>query len=370
MSQLGQPHTSTIRDPIRQGHIRQGPIRSDQLLDAAPSPEQLLHQQAVLADFGRKALVETDLDRILADAARLCAEGAQVPYTKILELLPGGRELLVRAGHGWFPGVVGRVRAPVEESNPCGIVLLEERPVVDIQVQSNAAYHLPGIYGEYGIISTVNVVIMTDQGPYGVLEVDVDEERAFTIADVTFLTSFANLLGDAVVRSRRDRAAERQRLLLGLVRRRVRDGAKADAATLAAHIDRLLAPEMDGTTALGDHLAQLCGSVAGIERADAHRITVECETPPLSLAADRVLALGVALDALLSGAVRRAIRDGAEGAVSMRLLRLGSHRVRVAVEAPVPIAPDGLADIRRLLELAQGALEANGGTNATVTLDI
>ncbi|MBP2315186.1 GAF domain-containing protein [Azospirillum soli] len=365
------PHTESVTREAPKGHPWRTTITADQPLDAAPSPEQLLHQQSVLTDFGRRALVETSLDRILSDAARLCAEGTQVPYTKILELLPDGKELVVRAGHGWQPGVVGRVRAPADETNPCGKVLLEERPLVDIHVQDNPIYHLPSIYREYGIRSTVNVLIMTDRGAFGVLEVDTDEERAFTIADVNFLTAFANTLGDAVVRCRREATAERQRLLLQRVRQRMRDDAAVvDATTLAAHLDRLLALEPDGTTALGDHLALICRSIAEIERTDAHHITMECDVQTVTLAADRVLTLGATVEALLSAAVRRTVGVGSGGTIAMRLRRVGNQQAEVAVDSPAGFDPEGLADIRRLVELARGTLKADGGPRVSVTVTL
>jgi len=185
------------------GHKDLGRILSDRVLDASPPVEQLLHQQAVLADFGRLALVEDDLDRILNDGARLCAEATGVEYCKVLRLLPGGQELLVCAGYGWGRGVVGKVRAPASGENPCGRALHEERPIVDVDVRANPTYHLPSIYDQYRIVSTINMVVLTDSGPFGVLEIDTDEKRRFTIADVNFMTAFAHMMGDAISRIRR-----------------------------------------------------------------------------------------------------------------------------------------------------------------------
>ncbi|WP_431858984.1 GAF domain-containing protein [Azospirillum sp.] len=216
-----------------------GAVRSDRLLDPAPSAEELLHQQAVLTDMGRLALLESDLDRLLGEACRLCAEGTRVPYAKLLELLPAEGQLVVRAGVGWSPRVYGRVRAAADLDNPCGRALREERPIVDVDVRRGGqGYHLPPIYDEYGIVSTINVAVMTDEGPFGVLEIDVEETRAFTVTDVTFMTAFANTLGDAITRIRRTAAAA---------------ATLAEAAARTATV-RTLSATVDAANAAGAHL--------------------------------------------------------------------------------------------------------------------
>src|SRR5579859_5993440 len=66
-------------------------------------------QQEALAQLGERALVEPDLERLLNDAASTVALTLSVDFVKILELLPGGAELLLRAGFGWTTNVVGAV---------------------------------------------------------------------------------------------------------------------------------------------------------------------------------------------------------------------------------------------------------------------
>src|SRR3990172_4558822 len=66
-----------------------------------------LRQQAAVAELGQRALMLDDLDAFLADASSLIAEHLDVEFVKLLERLPGGHELLLRAGVGWRPGLVG-----------------------------------------------------------------------------------------------------------------------------------------------------------------------------------------------------------------------------------------------------------------------
>ena len=51
--------------------------------DAAAQVQKLLRQQAAIARFGSFALRERDLDRILDEAVRVCAEGLSVPFSKM-----------------------------------------------------------------------------------------------------------------------------------------------------------------------------------------------------------------------------------------------------------------------------------------------
>ena len=64
-------------------------------------------QQQAVARLGEFALVETDLQKIFDETVRTIASILDVEMVKILELVPGDAELLLRAGTGWKPGVVG-----------------------------------------------------------------------------------------------------------------------------------------------------------------------------------------------------------------------------------------------------------------------
>ena len=107
--------------------------------------ERLLRQRAALADFGAAALASTDLDGVLAEGARLCAEGLGVPYCKVLEYRPGTNDLIVRAGVGWRPDMIGRAVARVDDSNPGGRAFRTGRPVIVADLRGAEGMDLPGI---------------------------------------------------------------------------------------------------------------------------------------------------------------------------------------------------------------------------------
>ena len=85
--------------------------------DAAPSPlhaqlteqnQWLRRQQSELARFSAFAVVCRDIDRVLAEAARVCAECMHVPYCAIYRYRPDVNDLIVAAGFGWDHGTIGR----------------------------------------------------------------------------------------------------------------------------------------------------------------------------------------------------------------------------------------------------------------------
>src|SRR5690349_19798876 len=58
-------------------------------------------QQAAVKQFGLFALATNDLNGLMNKAVTLVADTLRVEYCKVLELLPGGRELQLRWGVGW-----------------------------------------------------------------------------------------------------------------------------------------------------------------------------------------------------------------------------------------------------------------------------
>src|SRR3954447_250263 len=103
------------------------------LHDKTPPPrdqlEVRLQQQAMLADFGRRALTTDDLDVLLGEAAVLAAQGLDTDMSKVMELAPEGDVLRMRAGVGWKPGWVGTATAGTDTRSAAGYALKMAAPV-------------------------------------------------------------------------------------------------------------------------------------------------------------------------------------------------------------------------------------------------
>jgi two-component sensor histidine kinase len=191
------------------------------------SPERLRRQQRALAEFGLRAFRSHDLDATLHEACVLVGEGLEAKLTKVLELLPGSREFLIRAGINWKPGVVGVVRLGADSASPAGYALERDEPVVSHDLAGETRFEIPPVLVEHGVQSMVNVIIASEEGAFGVLEVDVPEHREFDEDDIAFMKNCANLLAAAIDRHRvhvaLEEAASEQRLLAQELAHRVKN---------------------------------------------------------------------------------------------------------------------------------------------------
>ncbi len=172
---------------------------------AVVAPDELAyrrHQQALLAEFGLFALRSQDFDALLQRGTELCAEGMRTPFAKVLEHRPADNSLLVRAGVGWGPNVVGEVTLGGDLESPAGYALQTGSSVISNHLTGESRFRTPTLLRLHGIRRAVNVIIRSqDKGePYGVLEVDSPSPGMFDDADLAFMQGFANLLGVAIER--------------------------------------------------------------------------------------------------------------------------------------------------------------------------
>jgi len=165
--------------------------------------ERLQRQQEALAAFGTFAFRESDLQAVLTEAARICAQCLDVPFAKICRYRREEDDLLVVAGCGWH-GVVGQVVSRADKTSTQGRAFITGEPVILEDISQNNSYALAPFYAAHSITSTADVLIQSKEGgSWGVLEVDSTEVREFDQHDIVFLTGFANVIAEAVVRSDR-----------------------------------------------------------------------------------------------------------------------------------------------------------------------
>jgi two-component system, sensor histidine kinase PdtaS len=184
---------------------------------ADPSDDSLrelrlrVRQGELISEFSRLALSGADLDALLGAAARLAAEGLGAPLAKVLQHKPGEGTLLVRAGVGWRPGVVGHARLGTDLDSPAGYALKTGAPVISNHLDREDRFRTPALMVEHGAHRAVNVVVRGQREPFGVLEVDSRDPGQFSPRDVVFMEALAGVLGLAV--DREADAAQREALL-------------------------------------------------------------------------------------------------------------------------------------------------------------
>ncbi len=211
------------------------------------SLQMRVSQQTAIATLGQQALSGMDIATLLNAAVTLVADTLKVEYVKVLEQLPDGKTLLLRAGVGWQEGWIGHATVDAGTYSQAGYTLLSQEPVIveDLRTESRFA-DLP-LLRNHGIISGMSVIIAglsstrrreeeaqhqeneisefpatpvlpSSPAPhsFGVLGVHTQQRRTFTQDDINFLQAIANILAEAIERFNREQVLHKQAQLLNL----------------------------------------------------------------------------------------------------------------------------------------------------------
>jgi hypothetical protein len=196
-----------------------------------------VRQQEILVDLGVMALQNPSFAELLDRTAERVAEGLQADYSKVMEYRPEEGRLVVRAGFGWEPGVVGTASVGADLASPAGFALRTGKPVISNHLDNEERFRTPELLVQRGIRRAMNVILQGDGRPFGVLEVDSRSEGEFIEHDFAFLQGAANILGMAIERRRHEaslrKAIERQRLLLKELNHRVMNSLSLVASMLS-----------------------------------------------------------------------------------------------------------------------------------------
>ena len=128
-----------------------------------------VRQQAAVAELGQSALSGLELGVLMDGATALVARNLEAEYSHVLELLPDGVTLLLRAGTGWGEGFVGHATLSAEADSPAGYALLARDPVIVDDLRSDARFGGASLLRDQGMVSGMSVVIPGSGRPYGVL---------------------------------------------------------------------------------------------------------------------------------------------------------------------------------------------------------
>jgi two-component sensor histidine kinase len=376
----------------------------------------LRRQQAAIAGFGSFALRQSDLLTILTQAARVCAEGLSVPFCKVCSYRPDQNDLLIVAGFGWHDGVVGHVVSRADASSPQGRAFITGEPSICNDLRTENEFKLPPFYAEHGIVSTIDVIIKGDDRPYGVLEIDNNQQHNYDEHDINFLTGFANVLAEAVATANRtatlrtiieekDRLLAQRKVLAEELQHRVRNnmqlvygmlsrqldetddeigkrGIRSIArrvSTLAQVYDNLLGSEMANTTDFGTYAKSLCLNISEIQGGD---VTLECHCDTLMLDLDTLTALGIVLAELVTNCYDHAFRAGGRGTITVTMSAaaqtVGDVATLCVSDSGSGFVPEfeskrhGLGLVRRLIEQIRGTLtvESNKGTTWNILFPV
>jgi two-component sensor histidine kinase len=369
---------------------------------------KLLRREKALARFGTFAFRETELQPVLDEAARVCAECLDVPFCKICRFQREDNDLRVVAGHGWNDGVVGFAISMADESTPQGRAFTTGKPQLCPNIDEANTYSLPSFYPEHSILSTVDVLVAAKTGsPFGVLEVDSQASDAFDEDDIDFLTGFANILAEAVATfaraedlrrtvARMEELIEEKETLSQELKHRVRNSLHLVYGLLIAELqsghdeqsimafrsialrvmglaqvfDHLLGIGMNKVINFGDYVSALCANLPELFREENVKLT--CVVEPLRVELDEATALGVIITELVNNAYLHAFPDGV-GEISVAL-QVTSDGASLSVAdngvgfVEVETKRRGMGLVRRLVQQVGGTLMLKSDHGSTWTI--
>jgi two-component sensor histidine kinase len=279
-------------------------------------------------------------------------------FCKILQHIPAEKCLLVRAGVGWEPGIVGVAMIGDDLASPGGFALRTGQPVISNHLENEERFRTPELLVKHGIRRAVNVILQGDGRPFGVLEVDSRSEHEFSPHDIAFLQGAANLLGMAIERERYERslktALERQQALLAEITHRVKNGLAIVASML-----KLQANEVNDA-ALTPHLEEAAYRVSAVAKAherihqsngpdrlelgayirdvcqDLNEAVPGCQIevavePGITVKTDRAVPIALMANELITNAVKYAYQYSQSGMIWVRVGRGADDTIVLSV---------------------------------------
>jgi two-component sensor histidine kinase len=321
------------------GESNSAPVPPEEGGRAAEELAYRLRQQQLTAEFGIFALKTHATAELLQEATRLCAIGMSTKLCKVMAFQPEHGDFLMIAGVGWKPGYVGHARSGADLDSPAGYAFQTKKAVISNHLRNETRFRTPQILADHDVKRAINVVLLTANEPYGVLEVDSPVEGRFVIDDLAFMEAFANLLGVALERHQFEEAMranakhlkealEQQQVMTqevshrvknslaivaGLLRvqstgsdsselRRALTDAETRVLTIAQLHDHLWQTRDVHTLDLQGFLGELCEQLS---RAGATDI-LTYEAPPVMIATDDAIPFGLLVNELVTNAVKYA----------------------------------------------------------------
>jgi two-component sensor histidine kinase len=364
---------------------------ADQTADPTPSPQpageaaelgRLRQHVRILGDLGRLAGISTDLDRFLDHAVLQVARAVEIEHVKILRYRPERGDLLIVAGVGWKPGVVGQAALSADLSSPPGRSFQTAEPIAIRNFTEQAEYRISPILREHGIVSLANAPVLIGGAAWGVLEVDGNRPRDFGHDTVDFLLAAGALIGSCVRRLGAETGhaesvaaavldTQYRETLLAEMQHRVKNSFQLILASITLQkrraavpeagraLDRIaerikaialaheqLSPSDTGQAInLAEYLRALCHTLR--QQLDGIDIDIEIEADEILLAIDRAVSLGLIVNEAVTNAAKYAFGEG-------------GGRIRVALAAGVGYgeARLSIADNGQGMPLAEGPAEA------------
>lgn len=164
--------------------------------------EVYANRQALVAELSQMALAGVDLTTLMDETVALVAQSLKVEYCKVLELHSDNNTLLLRAGVGWEPGLVGYATVSAEMDSQAGYTLFSQEPVIVNDLRTEKRFNGPQLLHKHQVVSGLSVIIHGKERPFGVLGAHTTTQRTFSKDEIYFLQAVANMLATAIERQK------------------------------------------------------------------------------------------------------------------------------------------------------------------------
>jgi two-component sensor histidine kinase/putative methionine-R-sulfoxide reductase with GAF domain len=305
-------------------------------------PQKALSYQRALATFTRIVDEPVSVTGLLQNATAQVARVTHIKHVKVLRYRPDRGDLLVEAGVGWKPGVVGHVSFGNDRFSAPGRSMQTGAPVAVEDIANDPEFRYADVLREHGIISVLNVPIFVDGRHWGVLEVDTIEKTTFAEFEVHSLSIFANILGVSLAKDAARNAAAKAaslisdsksetEIMLRELQHRMKNNLQVIVSFLALQGRESASDEarerigrvMDRVMAIGlahdqlsfknsassvdmrDYLKALCANI------DPRRpnLTIDTELDAANIPLDRAVPIGLVLNELVTNSVKYAFDE-------------------------------------------------------------
>ncbi len=325
------------------------------------SRETLIERQHVLAKFGEFALRSTDLQAVLEEACRLVGKALGTDLSKVLEVQPDEQSLLVRAGCGWRPGIVGETFLQMDERSSETYAIKVAEPVVTPDINTEDRFDLPSFLIEHGVSALVNVPIFVakDERAYGLLQVDSTSPRDFGEEDIAFLRTYASILGPVIDRLHKRHelaiALDANKRLLAELQHRIKNnigmitslvqmrkrGAESEEARSELELvgDRIetlrlahehVYAEGNSSLSLRSYVSKILENLLELHGDHAIKTKLTIEVDDIRLGPDRAVPFGLIINEFATNSLKYAF-GSAGGLISLRIERLDGSRIQAVI---------------------------------------
>jgi diguanylate cyclase (GGDEF)-like protein/PAS domain S-box-containing protein len=165
-------------------------------------------QENAISELGQAALTGVDPLILLGQACALVELTLQVSHCRALEITRTG-QVLLRASIGTNETFSDCTRDAEEDESIGMAVMLSEAPMTFVLEPEETRFRWTHMRNHHGVRSGAGQVIRTQNGAFGVLLAFSGTPRIFADYELAFLTSVANIVGGALMRSHTEDALRR-----------------------------------------------------------------------------------------------------------------------------------------------------------------